>query len=466
MKGWYLKRGGIKAGPFSATEIEILFEQRKIRPGDQIRQSGSREWILAEQFANPESTDAPVESPLAVGEAACQPVAGTPQRDTVRADDESRPAPVELPPEPSQAPARLSVRLSKYRRLIADGMVTLGIVSVVALLLWQIDYDEIFGLPTMEELAVGIGLRTSGPAPAAMRDDLVIDFGAGQGIKGWFNNGSWAALHALPSVNLVGADIDHDGVDDMVIDFGPEHGIWVRPRSGTWRKLHDRSTARMVRIDLNHNGHDDLVVDFGKDFGSWAYLDDARWQSVHGTTAGAAIAADLDNNGQDDLVVDFGPPHGIWAYMNDSKWLPIHGESTSGMLRADLDTNGRDDLVVDFGPKSGIWVLNDDSKWTPLHGQSASGMTAVDIDHNGQDDLVIDFGPSHGIWIWLNNTAWKQLHGVSARQIVAADLDGNRKADLVVDFGSSGIWCYMNGSDWYPLGAGGVRMLAGEFDGR
>ena len=130
------------------------------------------------------------------------------------------------------------------------------------------------------------------------------------------------------------------------------------------------------------------------------------------------------------------------------------------------DNNGRDDLVVDIGPKSGIWVLNNNSNWTPLHGQSASGMTAVDIDHNGQDDLVIDFGPSHGIWIWLNNTAWKQLHGVSARQIVAADLDGNRMADLVVDFGSSGIWCYMNGSDWYPLGAGGVRMLAGEFDGR
>ena len=120
-------------------------------------------------------------------------------------------------------------------------MVTLGTVSIVVALLWQIDYHEIFGLPTMQEFATGIGTRTAEPPPPRQHDDLVIDYGPGQGIKAWFDNRNWEALHALPSANLLAADIDHDGVRDMVIDFGPGQGIWVRLRNGTWKKLHDQS---------------------------------------------------------------------------------------------------------------------------------------------------------------------------------------------------------------------------------
>lgn len=96
MKGWYLKRSGIRAGPFSGAEVESLFDQRKILPGDQIRQSGSREWLPAQRFANPERTDTPADPPLADRESERQAVAGTPQQqDGVPADEEGRPAPAE-----------------------------------------------------------------------------------------------------------------------------------------------------------------------------------------------------------------------------------------------------------------------------------------------------------------------------------------------------------------------------------
>jgi hypothetical protein len=463
VKGWYLKRSGIRAGPFSAAEIESLFVQGKILPGDRIRQSGSREWIDAQAFATPEQTDLPPDPSFAVPGAGREPAERSPlQANAVLFPGESLPDSVDSARESALAVGRGHGILHARSREFFDAVVRLAIVAAVGLLLWQIDYHEIVGLPTLRELAI----TTDARAPPLRHDDLVVDLGSGQGLKGRFNNLDWQWLHSHPTSRLVAADVDHDGVSDMVVDFGEGRGIWLRLANGSWSKLHDQTAHWLRRIDLNHNCRDDLVVDFGKQHGVWARLDDGRWEQLLLSTSREAIVADLDRNGQDDLMIDFGAPHGIWVYMNATSWLQIHGESGLAMAVGDLDHDGRDDLIVDFGPKFGIWIRTADSKWKQLHAASGKSLAVLDINDSGRDDLVVDFGPPHGIWAFFDNARWTQLHGGSAGQIVTADLEGNGHSDLIVDFGKDGIWRYANGSAWHRLGPGGRRMMAGEFDGR
>ncbi|MBK6972536.1 MAG: VCBS repeat-containing protein [Sterolibacteriaceae bacterium] len=305
--------------------------------------------------------------------------------------------------------------------------------------------------------------------PAATRhDDLVLDFGVGNGLWMWLNNLSWQQLHGVPARLVATADMDFNGRDDVVVDFGSPYGIWVWMNNSNWVPLHGTSARHIVRADMEGNGQDDVVIDFGPQYGIWVRINNSNWVDLHGISAEHITAADMDNNGQDDLVIDFGPQYGIWVRMNNRDWVPLHGTSAKSITAADMDNNGQDDLVIDFGPQYGIWVRMNNRDWVPLHGTSALSVAAVDIDNNGMDDVVIDFGPQYGIWVRMNNANWVLLHGVSAQHIAGADLDGNGQGDVIVDFGSAGggIWARMNNSNWVQInGVGAASITAGQIDG-
>ena len=204
--------------------------------------------------------------------------------------------------------------------------------------------------------------------------------------------------------------------DDLVIDFGASDGIWMWLNNANWQQLHGVTAKLVATADMDFNGRDDVVVDFGSPYGIWVWMNNTNWVALHGTSARQIVRADMDGNGQDDVVIDFGPQYGIWVRMNNSNWVLLHGTSAVSIAAADMDNNGRDDLVIDFGPQYGIWVRMNNSNWVQLHGTSAQSITAADMDNNGMDDVVIDFGPQYGIWVRMNNANWEPLHGTSAAE--------------------------------------------------
>lgn len=92
-----------------------------------------------------------------------------------------------------------------------------------------------------------------------------------------------------------------------------------------------------------------------------------------------------------------------------------------------------------------------------------SGLVKVGIDN----DLVVDSGTT-GLWQWLNNTNWSRLDARTSKSVILADVDHNGQQDQVVDFGSgSGIWMWMNNNSApIPLHVySAVWMLKADVDG-
>ncbi|MBK7235943.1 MAG: hypothetical protein IPI02_10050 [Sterolibacteriaceae bacterium] len=375
-----------------------------------------------------------------------------------------------ITPLVSPVPSSLS-SLAPFRMLSGDFNLRLALKGDGTVLSW--------GTNSVGELGNGTTQYCECNTPAPVKDlllgskhppgdDLVIDFGVGNGLWMWLNNLSWQQLHGVPARLVATADMDFNGRDDVVVDFGSPYGIWVWMNNSNWVPLHGTSARHIVRADMEGNGQDDVVIDFGPQYGIWVRMNNSNWIDLHGISAEHITAADMDNNGQDDLVIDFGPQYGIWVRMNNRDWVPLHGTSAKSITAADMDNNGQDDLVIDFGPQYGIWVRMNNRDWVPLHGTSALSVAAVDIDNNGMDDVVIDFGPQYGIWVRMNNANWVLLHGVSAQHITGADLDGNGQGDVIVDFGSAGggIWARMNNSNWVQInGVGAASITAGQIDG-
>jgi hypothetical protein len=51
------------------------------------------------------------------------------------------------------------------------------------------------------------------------------------------NNSTWIKLHTLSPDTVTTGDIDGNGRDDVIIDFGPGHGIRILMNSSTWKSL-------------------------------------------------------------------------------------------------------------------------------------------------------------------------------------------------------------------------------------
>ena len=74
--------------------------------------------------------------------------------------------------------------------------------------------------------------------------DLVIDFGAANGVWTYRNSISWVPLHSLRSQGLVVADFDGDGRDEIVIGFSAQ-GVW-KNNNGVWSFVSPYPVSQLV----------------------------------------------------------------------------------------------------------------------------------------------------------------------------------------------------------------------------
>ncbi len=86
-----------------------------------------------------------------------------------------------------------------------------------------------------------------------VKDEVIIDFGAGTGIWVRYNNSTWVKLNSLSAEIITTCDMDGNGLDDVIIDFGPGFGIWIRMNNSTWVKLNSLSAEIITTGDMDGN---------------------------------------------------------------------------------------------------------------------------------------------------------------------------------------------------------------------
>jgi hypothetical protein len=237
------------------------------------------------------------------------------------------------------------------------------------------------------------------------------------------------------------------GAADLVMDFGAANGVWVLAADGTWTKIHSLSPVASVTADLDGSGRDDLVVNFGPGIGVWAWMNHATWVFVHAQSPTQMVVGDLDDNGREEVLFAF-TGLGIWRW-SDNNWFQVHGLNPNRMAVGRVDAIAGDDVVIDF-PGLGIWVLYNNSSWVQLHTLNASAIVTADLNGNGRDEVVFIF-PGLGVWAYRDTGAWVQLHGLNPVRIAVGHLDTSTREDLVIDFGGLGVWTYRNDVTWTQL---------------
>jgi hypothetical protein len=319
---------------------------------------------------------------------------------------------------------------------------------------WTDDYSGVSDYEETETLCDGLDNdcdsltdNQDGDAQCGGSDDVIIDFGSSEGLRGFYNNATWETIHTLdPEVITTGnVDGDLEGRDDVIIDFGASVGIWVLYNDSSWGKIHNASPEIMAtgNIDGDAGGRDDIIFDLS-------------WEKIHSASPEIIATGNIDGDagGRDDIIFDFGPSAGVWVLYNDSSWEKIHNVSPEIIATGNIDgdAGGRDDIIFDFGSSAGVWVLYNDSSWGKIHNASPEIITTgnIDGDAGGRDDIIFDFGLSTGVWV-INDSSWGKIHNASPEIIATGNIDGDAggKDDVIIDFGpSAGVWVMYNDSSW------------------
>ncbi len=99
---------------------------------------------------------------------------------------------------------------------------------------------------------------------------------------------------------ITAGDLDGNGQDDVIIDYGPGNGIWIFMNNSTWKSLIDVSPGILEIIttrDMDGNGKDEVIVD-GGDLGIWAYMNNSTWVELHDPV--------VMISGDGDMAIDMG----------------------------------------------------------------------------------------------------------------------------------------------------------------
>jgi hypothetical protein len=295
-------------------------------------------------------------------------------------------------------------------------------------------------------------------------DDVLINFGSGNGLWRYDYGSSWSQVHGLAPEDMAVGDVDANGVDDIVIDFGPGNGVWIYRNGTTWSQLHGLSSSQMAVGDLDGNGRDDVVLDFPGQ-GIYVLFNFATWTFIHGSDPTLMTVANIDGTGGDDLVVNF-PGQGVWVFKNPSTWSQINPSSADLIVAGRLDTAaGAEDLLISFTGQ-GLYQYSNGATWSFIHPYNPTHVAVGDLNSNGRDDVVIDFGPGIGLYTLRDGGTWSLLHGYSSRSVVMVDLDGNGQDEVVIDFGPGlGVWASVNGTTWLQIHSFAASGLAaGDFN--
>ncbi|MGB7989286.1 MAG: PKD domain-containing protein [Candidatus Methylophosphatis roskildensis] len=332
-----------------------------------------------------------------------------------------------------------------------------------------------------------VSLKVTGPAgsktqtqssyvKAIAANDLVVDFGLGNGIWAYINSnvhdGLWTKMDGRTARNIVIADVNHDGFDETVVDlgnnsYGVSQGIWTVSQAGRWTRLDSRTASKIVVGDVDGNGQDDLLFDFGTGQGLWMLSNGSAWRQIDTRSANNLVMVDLDGDGKDEIVADFGRGSGIWAYGEANRWVQVDTRTATWMLAADLDGNNHMDLVIDFGAgnyrrgrSNGVWVLFNGTTWFQIDPDSAAIGKAFSSDDGQRDQLALYFAGTNDLWIYANSilagtshkdnvgSDWSKVSAGSVTRLGAADLNADNRKDLIIDYGtgtSGGLWKYQKG---------------------
>ena len=158
-------------------------------------------------------------------------------------------------------------------------------------------------------------------------------------------------------------DIDGDGQDDVIIDYGTGDGIRIRMNNDTEVELHPLLPEAVTIGDMDGNGQDDVIVDFGVPYGVSVLMNNNTWRTLHSISPKIITTGDMDGNGLDEVIMDFGGPWGIHVLMNNSSWVKLHSLSPEAITTGDMDGNGQDEVIIDFGNPYGIHILMNNSTW-------------------------------------------------------------------------------------------------------
>lgn len=308
------------------------------------------------------------------------------------------------------------------------------------------------------------------------QDDIIVNFGTGNGVWIWRSGPrQWFLLHEVSPETMAAGDIDGNGIEDVVVDFGADYGVWIAfmdyDYTFSWLRLHEVSPESFVVADINgdEDGKADIIVDFGEPYGVWAYYDNQRWERLNEVSPEYMAVADLDGTPAKDLVVDFGPGYGIWTYYNSARWERLHEASAKSITPSDLNIDGIDEIVVDFGAGNGLWTWHADGHWEKLHDETTATVVIGDADgdEDGIAEVIVDFGPTYGVWVRRNAGSWECLTSFSPYSLTGADIDGDALTEVIVDFGpGAGIFTYHDDeTTWiqlYPDHAAEVFVIPGH----
>jgi len=280
--------------------------------------------------------------------------------------------------------------------------------------------------------------------------DVVVDFGAA-GYWAFQDDASWNLIHRYNPVRSIAADFDGNGQSDLLVDFGAADGLWIRYNNSTWQRIHTYTSSRLLAGDVDGDGRAEAIIDFGQGIGTWIYTSKTNsWKLLTYVAVDGMAVGDMDGNGKADIIADLGS-YGLFTYYNNANWKLVHGYNPKAILAANLDGNGTSDLVVDFGPGAGlgVWVLMNGSQWRNLHPYTSTSLNTGDLNGDGLDEVIVSFNGAAGNWVWnSSNSTWKNITNTPIQSLVTGDIDGNGRDDLVADLGALGIYIYWNDNSW------------------
>ncbi|MBK7234272.1 MAG: hypothetical protein IPI02_01080 [Sterolibacteriaceae bacterium] len=70
-----------------------------------------------------------------------------------------------------------------------------------------------------------------------------------------------------PASKIFVGDVDGNGQDDLLFDFGIGQGLWLLSNGSAWRQIDTRIAKNLLMVDLDGDGKDEIVADFGRGSG-------------------------------------------------------------------------------------------------------------------------------------------------------------------------------------------------------
>lgn len=307
------------------------------------------------------------------------------------------------------------------------------------------------------------GVISANMAGGDLAHELLVDFGS-KGV--WWLGGissSWVKVSSDNPTNMLGMDIDGDGVTEVVLDFGSLLGIWLFDYTGgvNWTQLTDDSPTDMIAVNDDTDVAEELHCDFGAN-GLWRYDSSGGWKKLTSDNPSKGFRADFWDKGLEEAIWYFSS--GVWAVWQQigptTKWDQlspdyIDNDNISAELGIGDDS---EEVIFDFYSK-GTWGMTKEGYGETFHkltNDDPYDIVAVKFVGNADYEFLVRFNNVGGLWMWntsdgtFGGTTWTKLtnDNPTADEAFCEPFDPNGlyepsgDEEVAVDFGGMGLWLY------------------------